>query len=404
MSEVLVSVDSISKKFCRSLKRSLWYGAQDMVHELLGCRSESDLRFDEFWAVKDVSFTLKRGECLGLIGRNGAGKTTLLRMLNGLIKPDQGKIEIRGRIGALISLGAGFNPVLSGRENVYVNGSILGLSKREIDKKIDEIVDFAEISDFIDSPLQNYSSGMQMRLGFAIATALEPDILLLDEILAVGDAAFRTKCFNRIESLISKCAVIFVSHSMPQVTRVCDKLLLMKNGVTLEYGNNLGDIIFAYYASTDSKVTSASAEGNQQGKIESVQIYNSQGEATNSLNYGESWKISATIFLEEATVPLDVKFMVTINDQEEINVAQLEKMIGAPQLTGKFNIIMEFDQCLLNSGKYFLTANLQVGIKGVQAHVIRNVMELMVNRNITAYAPVIFNSKKTLIMPFSEIK
>ncbi|MEI8078291.1 MAG: ATP-binding cassette domain-containing protein, partial [bacterium] len=159
MSDVLVSVDQVSKKFCRSLKKSLWYGVRDVASEILGGNQrERELRTGEFWAVKDVSFELKRGECLGLIGRNGAGKTTLLRMLNGLIKPDHGRITMRGRIGALIALGAGFNPVLTGRENIYVNGSVLGLAKREIDEKIGEIIDFAEIGEFIDTPVQNYSS------------------------------------------------------------------------------------------------------------------------------------------------------------------------------------------------------------------------------------------------------
>jgi lipopolysaccharide transport system ATP-binding protein len=250
MSEVLVKVEGVSKKFCRSLKRSLWYGVQDICGDLNPFRGngspvtthalsdrnprrplntngatesttsainfpimdhgQNDLRREEFWAVSDVSLELKRGECLGLIGRNGAGKTTLLKMLNGLIKPDVGRIEMRGRVGALIALGAGFNPVLTGRENIYVNGAVLGLTKREIDGKIDDIIDFAEIREFIDSPVQSYSSGMQVRLGFSIATALKPDILLLDEVLAVGDAAFRVKCFNRIYDLLETAAVIFV--------------------------------------------------------------------------------------------------------------------------------------------------------------------------------------------------
>src|SRR5277367_3507096 len=146
--DVLIRVDRISKKFSRDLKRSLWYGVQDTVSDLLSRDgSERELRRDEFWAVDDVSFELKRGECLGLIGRNGAGKTTLLKMLNGLIKPDRGSIEIRGRVGALIAIGAGFNPVLTGRENIYVNGAVLGLSKKEINAKYDEIVDFADIGE-----------------------------------------------------------------------------------------------------------------------------------------------------------------------------------------------------------------------------------------------------------------
>ena len=273
--EVLVRVEGVSKKFCRSLKKSLWYGVCDIASELnpfgrtrafansnqslttedtestegntgvnqltdsaeffeghsqaglqmdsekltsirsanescasgeqIGSDSESvliseicgkkmadgrdreGLRDGEFWAVQDVSFELRRGECLGLIGHNGAGKTTLLKMLNGLIKPDAGSITMRGRVGALIALGAGFNPILTGRENIYINGSVLGLTKKEIDAKIDEIIDFAEIREFIDMPVQSYSSGMSVRLGFAVAANLEPDILILDEVLAVGD-------------------------------------------------------------------------------------------------------------------------------------------------------------------------------------------------------------------------
>jgi len=240
MSETLIKVDGVSKKFCKSLKKSLFYGMQDLGREVIGRRhgGNGELRPDEFWAVKDVSFELKRGECLGLIGRNGAGKTTLLRMLNGLIKPDCGRIEMRGRIGALISLGAGFNPILSGRENIYVNASVLGLSKREITDKLDEIIDFAEIGDFIDMPVQSYSSGMQVRLGFAVATAMNPDILLLDEVLAVGDAAFRSKCFHRIGKLMNKCGVIFVSHDEVQVSRICDYCLYLKGGKSLMFGES----------------------------------------------------------------------------------------------------------------------------------------------------------------------
>lgn len=271
--EVLVRVEGVSKKFCRDLKKSLWYGMKDVASELLpfgkkgsGVRSqgsdpadssssltpasrllppEPSLRPGEFWANKDISFELRRGECLGLIGRNGAGKTTLLKMLNGLIKPDEGTIEMRGRVGALIALGAGFNPILTGRENIYVNGSILGLTKAEIDAKIDEIIDFAEIPDFIDSPVQSYSSGMQVRLGFAVATALNPDVLILDEVLAVGDAAFRAKCYNRIGKLLKDTAVIFVSHNINQVAQICNRGLFLRNGESV-YSGGVEGCITAY--------------------------------------------------------------------------------------------------------------------------------------------------------------
>lgn len=249
MAEVLVQVEQVSKKFCRSLKRSLWYGLRDMASEALGRKGSHDaLRADEFWAVKDVSFDLRRGESLGLIGRNGAGKSTLLKILNGLIKPDHGRVVMRGRVGALIALGAGFNPILTGRENVHVNASILGLSRRQIESKIEEIIDFAELRDFIDSPVRTYSSGMSVRLGFAVAAVLQPDILLLDEVLAVGDLWFREKCLLRISQLLKNSAVIFVSHNSPQIERICNRALYLESG-SVRFAGSPIEALRLYHAS-----------------------------------------------------------------------------------------------------------------------------------------------------------
>ncbi|HBY08814.1 MAG TPA: ABC transporter ATP-binding protein, partial [Chloroflexi bacterium] len=225
MSDSLVIVENVSKKFCRSLRQSLWYGVKDLGSEMIGRQKNNEtLRDNEFWAVRGVSLSVKRGETLGLIGHNGAGKTTLLRMLNGLIKPDQGRIEIKGRMQALIALGAGFNPVLSGRENIYINASVLGFSKSQIDGLYDQIVDFSGLEEFIDMPVQSYSSGMAVRLGFSVAAHLEPDILLVDEVLAVGDLAFKTKCQTRIQDL-RDCgvAIILVSHNLHTISHVCNR-------------------------------------------------------------------------------------------------------------------------------------------------------------------------------------
>ena len=261
--EVLIRCENVGKKFCRDLKKSLWYGVQDSAADLF-CRSNNaltttvrnsqlstvnldltngklpdhaapELRTGEFWATRDVRFELKRGECLGLIGRNGSGKTTLLKMLNGLIKPDQGRIEIRGRVGALIALGAGFNGVLTGRENIAINAAVLGLTKQKIKSCIDEIIEFADLEEFIDTPVKNYSSGMQVRLGFSIATVLNPDLLILDEVLAVGDAAFRNKCYHRIRRVMHSAAVIFVSHSMDHIVQTCSSVVLMRRGIAELY-------------------------------------------------------------------------------------------------------------------------------------------------------------------------
>jgi lipopolysaccharide transport system ATP-binding protein len=226
-----ISVENISKKFCRTLKRSLWYGVKDMGTELIGrSNNHKDLRKGEFWALEDISFRLGRGDSLGLIGHNGAGKTTLLRMLTGLIKPDSGRIEIAGRLQALIALGAGFNPVLTGRENVYVNGAVLGLSKVQIDERFDQILEFSGIEEFINMPVQSYSSGMAVRLGFAVAAHLDPDILLVDEVLAVGDLSFQAKCRKRIQQLFEKgVIVILVSHNMHAINHLCERTIVLEN-------------------------------------------------------------------------------------------------------------------------------------------------------------------------------
>lgn len=244
--EVLVKVEGLSKKFCKDLKMSLWYGVKDVISGIRKSNDKISLRPKEFWAVKDVSFELRRGECLGLIGHNGAGKSTLLKILNGLINPDEGKVTIKGRVGALIELGAGFNPILSGRENIFINGAILGFSRKEIDQKLDEIIAFAELKDFIDMPVQHYSSGMKVRLGFAVAAQMEPDVLIIDEVLAVGDVSFRAKCYERISQLMKKCCIILVTHSMPQVSKICTRAILMHKGAIIKQGNN-GQVIEAYY-------------------------------------------------------------------------------------------------------------------------------------------------------------
>jgi lipopolysaccharide transport system ATP-binding protein len=254
--ETLIKVENVSKKFCRNLKKSLWYGMQDLGSEILGRphASKGELRPDEFWAVKDVSFELKRGECLGLIGRNGAGKTTLLRMLNGLIKPDRGRVELRGRVGALIALGAGFNPILTGRENIYVNASILGLSKADVDNKLDEIIEFAEIEEFIDMPVQGYSSGMSVRLGFSVAAILiEPDILFLDEVLAVGDIGFTIKCLNVVRGLAQRSAVVFVSHNMQYISAFCTRVMVLDRGGMLLDAAHPAEGIDCYFALMQSQ-------------------------------------------------------------------------------------------------------------------------------------------------------
>jgi lipopolysaccharide transport system ATP-binding protein len=224
-------------------------------------RDRVELRPDEFWALQDINFEVRRGECLGLIGHNGAGKSTLLKILNGLIRPDSGRITMRGRVGALIELSAGFNPILTGRENIFNQAALLGFSTKEIREKYDAIVDFSELEEFLEMPVQNYSSGMKVKLGFAVSSQLEPDILLIDEVLAVGDLGFRYKCLNKIGELLRRCAVVFVSHSMTQIMRVSSNIMMLQSGAVKFSGSDIALGLEAYFQLFDAGSLSETGTG-----------------------------------------------------------------------------------------------------------------------------------------------
>ena len=282
--DVVLRVDNVSKKFCRNLKRSMWYGVTDLAKNFIGGKelssvpsvvknlsappaslestehtesqfqpspftphpSDYGLRPSEFWALKNISFELKRGESLGVIGVNGCGKSTLFRVIAGIFPPDVGSVAMRGRLGALIALGAGFHPHLTGRENVYLNGTILGISRAEIQEKLEEIVEFAEIGDFMEAPVSTYSSGMRVRLGFSVAIHMSPDILLIDEVLAVGDLNFQHKCMRHLRKLLGEeRTVLFVSHNMANVRRICSRVIYIDNGRVFADGKP-NDVIGEY--------------------------------------------------------------------------------------------------------------------------------------------------------------
>ncbi len=230
--DIAVELQQVSKKFCKKLEKQMWYGFKDIVKGFFRKTTRERLRHDEFWAVKDVSLTIKKGESVGLVGVNGSGKSTLLKMINGIFMPDVGEIRICGTVGALIEAGAGFHPYLTGKENIYLNGAILGMTKKQIDRKFDEIVEFSEVEEFLNMPVKNYSSGMYVRLGFSIAAHLGTDILLIDEILAVGDTKFQQKCLAKIKELQHKgTTIIFVSHDREKLLKVCTRAVLLEKGM-----------------------------------------------------------------------------------------------------------------------------------------------------------------------------
>lgn len=243
----LLAVSGLSKKYCQSLRRGLWYGLQDIAREVLPVTWPSGLRRDEFWALNDVSFELGRGEALAVMGENGAGKSTLLKILAGLIKPDRGEARLRGRVQAVIELGVGFDPLLTGRENIRVGASLQGFDRRATGELQEKVADFAELGDFFDSPLQSYSSGMRARLAYALAAAVEPDLLMVDEVLAVGDLAFQRKCVTHMLAYLNRGgALLLVSHSPYQIQSVCERGILLRHGRLAFHGSateTLGEML-----------------------------------------------------------------------------------------------------------------------------------------------------------------
>ena len=303
-SDSILSVQNVSKKFCRNLKRSYLYGLKDIFSEVVGAPRQSDrLRDQEFWAVRNISLEVKRGESIGLVGVNGSGKSTLLRMISGLMKPDTGRIIVRGRVAALIALGAGFNPLLSGRENVFINMAILGMSRKDILDRFDKVVDFSEIWEAIDSPVRTYSSGMRARLGFACAIFTEPDILLLDEVLAVGDAMFRAKCYRRLAQMREQGTSFFlVSHNSNAVLNLCNSAMFLQKGKMVMYDTaeqvigRYEEALLDYKADANKgAVAAVSAAGSSQLDaelaIDKVSFINADDEPISALSSGQQASI-----------------------------------------------------------------------------------------------------------------
>lgn len=232
MGKPAIEVDNVSMKF--SLSREKVDSLKDYIFKTI----KREIQYNEFWALKNVTFTVEKGDRVGILGLNGAGKSTLLKVISGVFKPTEGHVEKHGKIVPLLELGAGFDPQYTGKENIYLYGAMLGYTKKFIDSKYNEIVEFSELKKFMDVPVKNYSSGMKSRLGFAIATVVEPKILILDEVLSVGDAKFRKKSENKILSMFdSGVTVLFVSHSLEQVKRLCNKAMILEKGQLIAYGD-----------------------------------------------------------------------------------------------------------------------------------------------------------------------
>jgi len=374
--EVAIKVDHVSKKYCKSLKRSMLYGVKDIGRNILGMSSHPEnLRKSEFWALDGVSFEVKKGETLGIIGPNGSGKTTLLKLLNGIFWPDKGKITVERKMGALIQIGAGFHPLLTGRENVYLNAAILGMTKKEVDRKFDDIVEFADIGDFIDTPVKFYSSGMFVRLGFAVAVHCEPDILLVDEVLAVGDFDFQTKCYSRLNKLKkSGVTSILVSHNMPHIVQNTDRCIWLHRGKIMEFGNTW-DVCAAYLKFMQNKVHSmVSGDGNGElfGGIfttgedvwdMNMNLINRVGEPIENISAFEPLWIDYD-FATRRTGSLGLTFK--IHRQDGMLLAVINNLLDRVEIRAKNEKVagrLRIDALNLIPGRYVLVIVVQEGVE-----------------------------------------
>lgn len=304
MGNVVIRVDSLSKRYeigakeaYGSLRDNLWQAASSPIRRLRKAFSSKEKSGNSaaptIWALQDVSFDVRQGEVLGLIGRNGAGKSTLLKILSRITAPTEGRIGVNGRIRSLLEVGTGFHPELSGRENIYLNGAILGMKKAEIERRFDEIVAFAEVEKFIDTPVKRYSSGMYLRLAFAVAAHLVSEILLVDEVLAVGDAVFQRKCIGRMNEVAHEGrTVLFVSHNMAAVRTLCTRGICLENGKIASSGN-IEQVLFRY---TQSQALADRTSNGTRTSLHSTRV---NGENPGSIESGSPFEVSCTLDLAD---------------------------------------------------------------------------------------------------------
>ncbi|MFA6554506.1 MAG: ABC transporter ATP-binding protein [Candidatus Paceibacterota bacterium] len=302
--EPIIEVRNISKKYKINHERGGYIALRDVMMNIIKqplsylktkAKSVAGLeKKEDFWALKDVNFTVNKGEVIGIIGKNGAGKSTLLKILSQITPPTEGEIILRGKVGSLLEVGTGFHPELTGRENIFLNGAILGMTQKEIAKKFDQIVGFAGIEKFLDTPVKYYSSGMYVRLAFSVAAHMEPDILIIDEVLAVGDAEFQKKCLGKIEEVTHQDGrtIIFVSHNLDAIERLCTKTVLLKKGELIKFGKT-SEVINYYLQSerTLDSITEYPINNNPEGQITRVVILDKDNQSQTQIPVGEKFFI-----------------------------------------------------------------------------------------------------------------
>jgi lipopolysaccharide transport system ATP-binding protein len=384
----IIKTDNLYKKYCLDLKTSLKYGVVDLCKELINSDTEKQLRNKEFWALEDISISVDKGECIGLIGENGAGKSTLLKILNGLIKPDKGRVEIRGKVGALIELGAGFLPVLTGRENIFMNASILGISKSNIKKKLDEIIDFSGVEKFIDAPVQSYSTGMKIRLGFSIALQMSPDVLLVDEALAVGDLSFRMKSLRKLRELIEDgLSIIFVSHNLEQVKNVCNRACWVEQGKLIMEGN-VTDVCTQYEKQNLSRLSTSPNASEVAGstifkdslnRAEIIEVFSNTGPLNKPENPADGGiHLQIKISINSKLKSLFFSFGIRTIEQKLV-YGNIIDISDYAEKKGNFIVNIEINRDRLLNGIYLFSCGLHSDKHwGSQIHVVRDVVDIVI--------------------------
>ncbi len=358
-----------------------------------------------FWALKDVSFEVNQGDRIGIIGRNGAGKSTLLKILSRITEPTKGKISIKGRVASLLEVGTGFHPELTGRENIFLNGSILGMSRVEIKSKFDEIVAFAEVEKFLDTPVKRYSSGMYVRLAFAVAAHLEPEILIVDEVLAVGDAQFQSKCLGKMEDVSKNQGrtVLFVSHNMQAVQKLCQTGLLLQAGKVIEHGN-IDNVVNKYLTSTDiSKAVyeiSLPAEHELiQGFAYRLQIEDEHANLLSEIPVGGKWQVRIFFRLNKKTE----KFVIGLGIVTSLDLPLRTSWSESKDMEkGEYQVVFKNNDVLFTTGVYKLVVGLSGNLKAF--HYVEEAARIMISdAGVIAYNTRVVNTKSGLILNPMEI-
>ncbi len=371
MSDTVIRVENLAKKYIlghqkegsssyKSLRESMSDGAKSLGKKLLKPSGKQKVNSadNEFWALKDVSFEIKQGDRVGIIGRNGAGKSTLLKVLSRITEPTSGSIRIKGRVASLLEVGTGFHPELTGRENVFLNGAILGMGKVEIQRKFDEIVAFAEVEKFLDTPVKRYSSGMYVRLAFAVAAHMEPEILIVDEVLAVGDSNFQKKCLGKMENVASEGrTVMFVSHSMETVTRLCNTAVLLNNG-SVQSSGTTNKVINAYLKSDFGTTAQrrwnniSRAPGNDVVRLVEVKVHGEDGDVTDS--YDITKPIGITMTYEVLMNEKSFTHSINLFNENGVNILNSHDIVSElrkqPRAKGYYSSTMWIPGNFLSEG------------------------------------------------------